>query len=165
MAVRNRARRPDSERCHRCGARSARRTDANWTMTSVCRERALGERRTGRRRQTNQPSSRTGENLPYGMIERIEEMSASFEARSVSYPTKELRGSRFIGSHAPPGMVDHEAHFIAGRHRSPPARSAFATIQPDRSPDPMQSAMTSFTSLTLRQRLGLFQIEACQTPP
>ena len=36
-----------------------------------------------------QPSSRTGENPPYGMIGRIEETSASFEARSAprSYPT------------------------------------------------------------------------------
>jgi len=37
----------------------------------------------------SQPSSRTGENPPYGMIGRIEETSASFEARSAprSYPT------------------------------------------------------------------------------
>src|ERR1700750_2779376 len=36
------------------------------------------------------PSSRTGENSPYGMIGRIEETSASFEARSAprSYPTR-----------------------------------------------------------------------------
>ena len=35
------------------------------------------------------PSSRTGENPPYGMIGGIEETSASFEARSAprSYPT------------------------------------------------------------------------------
>src|SRR4029077_5073021 len=84
MAVRNRARRPDSERCHRCGPRSARRTDANWTINSVCREQAGVERRTGRLRLISQPSSRTGENPPYGMIGRIEETSASFEARSAS---------------------------------------------------------------------------------
>jgi hypothetical protein len=37
----------------------------------------------------SQSSSRTGENPPYGMIGRIEETSASFEARSAprSYPT------------------------------------------------------------------------------
>jgi hypothetical protein len=37
----------------------------------------------------SQPSSRTGENSPYGMIGGIEETSASFEARSAprSYPT------------------------------------------------------------------------------
>ena len=36
-----------------------------------------------------QPSSRTRENPPYGMIGGIEETSASFEARSAprSYPT------------------------------------------------------------------------------
>ena len=43
----------------------------------------------GRSRLIRQPSSRTGENPPYGMIGRIEETSASFEARSAprSYPT------------------------------------------------------------------------------
>ncbi len=44
----------------------------------------------GRSRLIRQPFSRTGENPPYGMIGRIEETSASFEARSAprSYPTK-----------------------------------------------------------------------------
>src|SRR5665811_804534 len=43
----------------------------------------------GRSRLVRQPSSRTGENPPYGMIGGIEETSASFEARSAprSYPT------------------------------------------------------------------------------
>jgi hypothetical protein len=43
----------------------------------------------GRSRLTSQPSSRTGENPPYGMIGGIEETSASFEVRSAprSYPT------------------------------------------------------------------------------
>jgi hypothetical protein len=43
----------------------------------------------GRPRLKRQPSSRTGENPPYGMIGGIEETSASFEARSAprSYPT------------------------------------------------------------------------------
>src|SRR4051812_14244297 len=46
--------------------------------------------RPGRPRLTGQPSSRTGENPPYGMRGGIEETSASFEARSGprSYPTK-----------------------------------------------------------------------------
>ena len=45
---------------------------------------------SGRSRLICQPSSRTGENSPYGMIGGIEETSASFEARSAprSYPTK-----------------------------------------------------------------------------
>src|ERR1700730_15206368 len=43
----------------------------------------------GRSRLTGQPSSRTGENPPYGMIGGIEETSGSFEARSAprSHPT------------------------------------------------------------------------------
>src|SRR5215471_15244852 len=43
----------------------------------------------GRCRPTCRPSSRIGENPPYGMIGRVEETSASFEARSAprSYPT------------------------------------------------------------------------------
>ena len=43
----------------------------------------------GRHRLESQPSSRTGENPPYGMIGGIEETSASYEARSAprSYPT------------------------------------------------------------------------------
>jgi hypothetical protein len=42
-----------------------------------------------RHRLESQPSSRTGENPPYGMTGRIEETSASYEARSAprSYPT------------------------------------------------------------------------------
>ena len=47
----------------------------------------------GRPRLKGQPSSRTGENPPYGMIGGIEETSASFEARSAprSYPTMSPR--------------------------------------------------------------------------
>jgi tetratricopeptide (TPR) repeat protein len=47
----------------------------------------------GRRRPKRHPSSRTGENPPYGMIGGIEETSASFEARSAprSYPTVSAR--------------------------------------------------------------------------
>src|SRR6202045_1127189 len=43
---------------------------------------------SGRSRLICQPSSRTGENPPYGMIGRIEETSASFEARSGLDPTR-----------------------------------------------------------------------------
>src|ERR1700750_395973 len=47
----------------------------------------------GRRHLKCQPSSRTGENPPYGMIGGIEETSASFEARYAprSYPTRSRR--------------------------------------------------------------------------
>src|SRR3981189_3375513 len=45
--------------------------------------------KSGRRHLKSLPSSRTGENPPYGMIGGAEETSASFEARSAprSYPT------------------------------------------------------------------------------
>src|SRR4051794_30579635 len=45
---------------------------------------------------TGQPSSRTGENPPYGMSGGIEETSASFEARSAprSYPTARAQDRR-----------------------------------------------------------------------
>src|SRR3954464_15184677 len=48
--------------------------------------------RPGRPRLIGQPSSRTGENPPYGMRGGIEETSASFEARSAprSYPTDDI---------------------------------------------------------------------------
>ena len=48
----------------------------------------LSRRSSERHRLESQPSSRTGENPPYGMIGGIEETSASFEARSAprSYP-------------------------------------------------------------------------------
>ena len=61
----------------------------------------------------SQPSSRTGENPPYGMIGRIEETSASFEARSAprSYPTttslrerKLLQCERFISRNGNHGI-------------------------------------------------------------
>src|SRR5215470_12848108 len=89
MAVRNRAHRPDAERCHRCGH------EAHEGRTQTIRRPAHAGSRLklrdvlGRLRLKGQPSSRTGENSPYGMIGGIEETSASFEARSAprSYPT------------------------------------------------------------------------------
>src|SRR5215469_8765245 len=88
MAVRNRAHRPDAERCHRCGH------EAHEGRTQTIRRPAHAGSRLklrdvlGRLRLKGQPSSRTGENSPYGMIGGIEETSASFEARSAprSYP-------------------------------------------------------------------------------
>ena len=49
----------------------------------------LSCRSSGKALLESQPSSRTGENPPYGMIGGIVETSASFEARSAprSYPT------------------------------------------------------------------------------
>src|SRR5215467_10074292 len=66
-----------------------RRMVTNWT--SVCRMlgASLSGWRPGRSHLRRTPSSRTGENPPYGMIEGIVETSASFEARSAprSYST------------------------------------------------------------------------------
>src|SRR5215468_2215089 len=52
----------------------------------------LSWRSVGRCCPTCQPSSRIGENPPYGMIGRVEETSASFEARTAPrlYPTERL---------------------------------------------------------------------------
>ena len=63
--------------------------ETNQSPTSVCRGRLKLIDASGRSRLICQPSSRTGENPPYGMIGRIEETSASFEARSAprSHPT------------------------------------------------------------------------------
>ena len=75
----------------------------------------------GRCRPTCQPSSRIGENPPYGMIGGIEETSASFEARSAprSYPTEGF-GVKFPGStrQRPPGRHadSPQVHF---KHRTP----------------------------------------------
>src|SRR3954452_5183355 len=57
------------------------------------RQQAKASDSSGRPRLIGQPSSRTGENPPYGMRGGIEETSASFEARSAprSYPTQGMR--------------------------------------------------------------------------
>src|ERR1700680_2175909 len=70
--------------------RGARRADANRSWPAYAGSRLKLDHHLGRRRLKGQPSSRTGENSPYGMIGGIEETSASFEARSAprSYPTK-----------------------------------------------------------------------------
>jgi hypothetical protein len=69
--------------------RGARRADANRSWPAYAGSRLKLDHLLGRRRLKSQPSSRTGENSPYGMIGGIEETSASFEARSAprSYPT------------------------------------------------------------------------------
>jgi hypothetical protein len=89
MAARNRARRDRLRAVPMTRSRGARRTDANQAMAGACRERLKLVAVLGRPRLKGQPSSRTGENSPYGMIGGIEETSASFEVRSAprSYPT------------------------------------------------------------------------------
>ena len=78
---------------HRAGRLIDNEVREGWTQT-ICRAVYVGSRlklvdSSGRRHLICQPSSRTEENSPYGMIGGIEETSASFEARSAprSYPT------------------------------------------------------------------------------
>jgi hypothetical protein len=89
MAVRNRAHRPR----RRAVPRLSHEAHEGRTQT-IRRSAHAGSRLklddvSGRPRLKGQPSSRTGENSPYGMIGGIEETSASFEARTAprSYPT------------------------------------------------------------------------------
>jgi hypothetical protein len=69
-----------------------RRMVTNWTTILRMLGASLSDWRPGRSHLTRTPSSRTGENPPYGMIEGIVETSASFEARSAprSYSPKRL---------------------------------------------------------------------------
>jgi hypothetical protein len=81
--------RPDTVRDNRCVYEvHEERTQTGYRM-AYAGSRLKPLTHPGRHRLESQPSSRTGENPPYGMIGGIEETSASFEARSAprSYPT------------------------------------------------------------------------------
>src|SRR6516165_7858594 len=82
--------RPDTERDIRGydGMHEGRKQTNTWSAYAGSRLELSDA--LGRRRPKRHPSSRTGENPPYGMIGGIEETSASFEARSAprSYPTE-----------------------------------------------------------------------------
>src|SRR5208283_1764404 len=89
---------------------------------------------SGRPRLTGQPSSRTGENPPYGMIGGIEETSASFEARSAprSYPTAggarkraSLPRTLFRSRHRALRLVDVEPQLV-GQEPAHRGHDAFA---------------------------------------
>ena len=95
--------RPGSERDNRgyCVVYEGRMQTNMWPAHAGSRLKLSDMRE--RRRLKCQPSSRTGENPPYGMIGGIEETSASFEARSAprSYPTTRtliIEGSSRPGS-------------------------------------------------------------------
>ena len=81
--------RPDTVQDNRCDdeVHEGRCKLGRWTAHAGSKLKAADD--PGRHRLESQPSSRTGENPPYGMIGGIEETSASFEARSAprSYPT------------------------------------------------------------------------------
>ena len=89
QAVHDRVLRPDSVRDHRSDheMHEGRRQTSRRSAHAGSRLKLNDE--LGRSRLTSQPSSRTGENPPYGMMGRVEETSASFEARSAprSHPT------------------------------------------------------------------------------
>jgi hypothetical protein len=74
--------RPDTERDYRSGheVHEGRRRTVRRSAHTGSRLKLIDA--PGRSRLKGQPSSRTGENSPYGMIGGIEETSASFEARS-----------------------------------------------------------------------------------
>src|SRR6202035_5865613 len=85
--------RPDTERDIRGydGMHEGRKKTNTWSEYAGSRFELSDA--LGRRRPKRHPSSRAGENPPYGMIGGIEETSASFEARSAprSYPTAACR--------------------------------------------------------------------------
>ena len=84
--------RPDTERDDRCYHVMREGRTQTKREAAHAGSRLKPTSASGRPRLTGQPSSRTGENPPYGMIGGIEETSASFEARSAprSYPTERL---------------------------------------------------------------------------
>ena len=90
--------RPDTERDDRCYYVMREGRTQTKREAAYAGSRLKPTSASGRPRLTGQPSSRTGENPPYGMIGGIEETSASFEARSAprSYPTERL-GVKFPG--------------------------------------------------------------------
>src|SRR5580692_4706971 len=81
--------RPDTERDYRSGHEVHEGRKQTGRRSAYAGSRLKLSDAPGRSRLKCQPSSRTGENSPYGMIGGIEETSASFEARSAprSYPT------------------------------------------------------------------------------
>ena len=81
--------RPDTERDYRSGHEVHEGRKQTGRRSAYAGSRLKLSDAPGRFRLKCQPSSRTGENSPYGMIGGIEETSASFEARSAprSYPT------------------------------------------------------------------------------
>src|SRR6516225_5522098 len=65
------------------GPRGVRRMDANWPTRRACREQIEARVKAVKAPSESQPSSRIGENPPYGMIGGIEERS-SRQGRSLA---------------------------------------------------------------------------------
>ena len=111
----------------------------------------------GRPRPKGQPSSRTGENSPYGMIGGIEETSASFEARSAhrSYPTNCRVWSWPLYDQMPDWPRDYvHSAFCRGTHKAErrglTGRACHAPSQHRRLP----CKVTSLPTPPLRGRAG-----------
>jgi hypothetical protein len=81
MAVHQRAHCSDTVRNAKRDSGVHERQTQTYVLPRVCLVLASSERHEGRRYLKGQPSSRTGENPPYGMIGEVVETSASFEAR------------------------------------------------------------------------------------
>jgi hypothetical protein len=94
MAVRNRARGP-TQRGITVGATRCTKGGCKQIIGRRMPGAGLSRRCVRKAPLESQPSSRTGENPPYGMIGGIEETSASFEARYAprSYPTTYWHGA------------------------------------------------------------------------
>src|ERR1700681_1646832 len=108
MAVRHRGHCSDTER----NAKWVNGVHEGRTQTYMARGACLApERHEERRYLKGQPSSRTGENPPYGMIGGTVETSASFEARyaPLSYPTGGNFGRRRGNRHGPCKAQGHLA--------------------------------------------------------
>ena len=109
---------PDSERVHvgRHAMHEGRMQTSRWSAYAGSRLKLRNG--LGRRRLKRQPSSRTGENPPYGMIGGIEETSASFEARSAprSYPTvsRRQRRPRSVHSGCVGCVIEPRNGYVAG---------------------------------------------------
>src|SRR5262252_1528177 len=147
QAVHDRILRPDSVRDHRSDheMREGRRQTSRQSAHAGSRLKLKDD--LGRSRLKGQPSSRTGENPPYGMIGGIEETSASFEARSAprSHPTagggwqqpslpRTISGfgpwpTQPIRSRASPLIGERSASVPFGSYETDRARSARAALQ------------------------------------
>ena len=128
--------RPDTERDDRCYnvMREGRTQTERKAAHAGSRLKPLTALR--RPRLTGQPSSRTGENPPYGMIGGIEETSASFEARSAprSYPTAGGREKSLALPRQP-----RKSDYPGRRRFNPDGRRHGGTRQRERSDSPARS--------------------------
>src|ERR1700731_2674710 len=94
--------------------RSARKADTNHHQPVYAGSRLKPADVREGAAPTSPPPSRIGENPPYGMIGRVEETSASFEARSAPrlYPTEGL-GVQFPGPTRHSRRLDAPQEFAA----------------------------------------------------